>query len=144
MTTSIFIPDKRVKFISNTYPDLIVPRIIANNNPTRGVIFMTVFDSLDPFRPNSWTLVLTGGYTYLGEGAKYFPLLQLSTNVVSVTPTVPGYEYDIVDVFGNTYHIILNGAMNFDPTLQLTAGPGLVGSVTIKSLLFSYSDIPPY
>ena len=139
---SINIPQRRHVNILNTYADLNAPRIIAKHNPIRGLFQLSLTDSLSVTFPRRWEILIDGGYAYVGDGAKYFPILTVgtSTNIVTITPTVVGYEYDIVDAFGNTYHLIFNGARDFNPTIERTAGAALTGPVTLKSMLISYDD----
>ncbi len=136
---SISIPNRRRFEIVNQYADLDSPRIIAKGNPTRGQFLMIVEDSVDPLRPRRWEIMVTGGTSYVGDGAKYFVLTGGSKNITTISITQLGYEYDITDVFGNTYHLIFNGARGFNPTIERTAGAALDGPVQIRSILFAFA-----
>lgn len=135
------IPVRRKFQIVNTYPDLDSARIIARCNPTRGLFMLTIQDSFDATRPRRWSILIEGGTQYTGFDSKYFLITNSGENVASYTATVEGYEYDLTDAFGNTYHLIFNGALNFNPTIERTAGAALTGPIQIQTLLFPF-DVP--
>jgi hypothetical protein len=84
--------------------------------------------------------MVNGGTAFTGINSKYFILDGNNTNVVSVVATNPGYEYNLTDAFGNTYHLSFNGARDFTCTIQRTAGASLTGDITLKVLLFAFDD----
>ena len=137
---SLAIPNKRKFQLARTYPDLDSARSIAVGNPLRGLFMLSIKDSFDATRPRRWDVLISGGTSYAGDGAKYFVLDNGHDNVVSVTVISFGFQYDLLDVFGNTYRLIFNGARGFNCTIQRTAGAALTGPITVTSLLFPFDD----
>ncbi len=141
---SIFIPKRRRFDIVNTYINLDAPRVIATGNPTRGLFLLIVTDSFDATRPRRWEIMVSGGFKYVGDESKYFLIKNSSVNVASFGPHNNddanfGFEYDLTDAFGNTYHLIFNGRMGFDPSIERTAGAALTGPVELRSILFAFA-----
>lgn len=137
----ISIPRRIRKDVVKTYADLDTPREISSGNQPRGLFILRVTDSSSLTTPRRWEIMVEGGYAYVGIGAKYYILENVPTiNVTSVTATVPGFQYDLVDAFANTYHLIFNGQRGFAPTIERTAGAALVGPVEVRCLWFDYLD----
>ena len=136
---SIFIPQRRRFDIVKTYPDLNTPRVIAPGNPTRGLFIFIVTDSFDATRPRRWEIMVSGGFKYTGTDAKYFIIDGSGVNVASITTVVLGFEYEVIDSFGNTYRLKFNGARDFDPTIERTAGAALTGPIELRSILFAFA-----
>lgn len=141
----ISIPRKRNFTTSFIYPDLSTPRAISGANILRGLFQITLTDSLDPLLPRKWQILVEGGTNFVGDDAKYFILTDntaalVGFNITSVVDITRGFEYDIIDAFGNTYRLVFNGARDFVCTIEQTAGAALTGPVTIESLLFPFTD----
>ena len=135
----IHTPTNRRFVLENTYADIDTAQIISRGNTTRGLFSLSITDSSSVTIPRRWEILVEGGFTYNGDDSKYFILDQGRTNISSVTATVLGYEYNVVDVFGDTYHLIFNGSFNFNPTIQRTAGAVLTEPIFLKVLLFAFS-----
>lgn len=135
--SKIFVPRRRRADIVKNYVNLTAgPRAIDNGGQTRGLFILRITDSNSATNPDRWEITITGGFSYTGDNAKYFPIFSSADNVTSVTATVVGFEYDLVDAFGRTHHLIFNGQRGFVPTIEQTAGPATVGPVEVRSILF--------
>jgi len=139
--SSMFIPDIKRFDVVTSYADLNSARIIAKGNPTRGLFLLSLTDSLSATLPRRWEIMVSGGFQYNGDDAKYFILDDHRVNVSSVTAVSSGYTYDLIDSFGNTYRLSFNGAKGVDPTIQRTAGSSLTGTIQLRSLLFAISSL---
>lgn len=121
------------------YADLDSARVISYGNVTRGLFMLRITDSLDANRPRVVEMMIKGGFSYTGEGRKYFILEQGQINVASITTNTSGHDYSVVDSFGNTYQILLDGRKDFNPTIERTAGSSLTGDIEIRVILWAYA-----
>ncbi len=135
--TTIFVPRRRRFDVVKSYTNLTAaPRIISNGNQTRGLFIFIITDNNSATNPDRWEVMISGGFEYTGEDAKYFILSGGQVNITSVTAVSSGFTYDVVDDFGRTFRISLNGQRGFNPTIEKTAGPPMVGPVEVRSVIF--------